>query len=168
MSSPSWCTPIIVSSLITFSPLWAMENKEENQAPEAELFIRTQGEDLEIFPYIQKTFTSRLTLEKGVGEQRDITDVGHVNFSIYPPRKECYISLISVPSSVRKQGHGSRLIQEVVEWATAEDCTRIRLLANTNDDSPIPFFEKCGFVVLPPNGGSKYCATLELELTQQE
>lgn len=70
-----------------------------------------------------------------------------------------YVELLYVPAELRGQGHGTRLMQAVEDFARARALIGIRL--DTFDFQARPFYEKLGFTVFGtiddhPRGGRRY------------
>lgn len=71
-----------------------------------------------------------------------------------------YVELLYVPAELRGQGHGTRLMQAVEDFARARDLIGIRL--DTFDFQARPFYEKLGFSVFgiiddhPRGGGRRF------------
>lgn len=77
-----------------------------------------------------------------------------------------YVELLYVPAELRGQGHGTRLMQGVEDFARARNLIGIRL--DTFDFQARPFYEKLGFVVFGtiddhPRGGRRYFLSKRLD-----
>jgi len=153
---------IINSSILV--PLWAMNNEKE--IPIIPSFETKQNKDT--FLGAPKSFIKNLLLKKVIDTTKTITNAGQVEYFIYPQQQECFVSWLHVQRFFRNKGYGTQLMKEVIQHAHKEGCSHIRLNARTDYNSPIPFYEKLGFVVISNKNKHGICATLELKLTQQE
>ena len=70
--------------------------------------------------------------------------------------KLCNIYVLWVDESIRNQGVGTKLIQELVKYAKSKNCQIIQL--DTAEFQAKAFYEKCGFVTVAvlPEGFMEY------------
>lgn len=145
----------IIANILTSTPIWTMQS---------EVLIETEQKDDAQINTV-KNFTTYLRLKKSSDKKITIIDAGHVDYFMYPRQKECYVLWLTILPLFRKQKLGTRLMLEVKQHAQKVHCDHIRLLARTGYESPIPFYEKLGFVVIKDDDCK--CKTLELILPQK-
>lgn len=76
------------------------------------------------------------------------TDLGFIEYIHYPLQHECFVTLLKINNpEERRKGHGTILIKALFNKAKELGCTEIRLRSRRGENSPEPFYKKCGFEI---------------------
>ena len=74
-------------------------------------------------------------------------------WSVWTSARDCWCEDLWVRESARRDGHGRRLVEAVIERARERGCKRVELDVNDDNEAALGLYVACGFRVEPKPPG---------------